>query len=111
MRALFDVNVLIALLDAGHFSHRKAMDWLEKSSQYGWASCPITQYGCLRIISNPKYPAPLPAAVVAERLGQAVAHWSMCFGLMISVCWDHTAFQGYEFCPIIPQYSNNHPVD
>ncbi|MFO7877559.1 MAG: TA system VapC family ribonuclease toxin [Desulfovermiculus sp.] len=73
MRALFDVNVLIALLDAGHSSHRKAMNWLENSSQYGWASCPITQNGCVRIMSNPKYPAPLPATVVADRLGQAVA--------------------------------------
>lgn len=73
MRALFDVNVLIALLDAGHSSHRKAMDWLERSSQYGWASCPITQNGCVRIMSNPRYPAPLPASSVAKRLGQAVA--------------------------------------
>ena len=72
MRALFDVNVLIAILDAGHVSHRTAMDWLEGVSQYGWASCPMTQNGCIRIMSNHKYPAPLPARVVAERLEQAV---------------------------------------
>jgi hypothetical protein len=28
MRALLDVNVLIALLDAGHLHHRLATDWL-----------------------------------------------------------------------------------
>ena len=73
MRALFDVNVLIALLDAGHAFHRTAMDWLEEAVQWGWASCPITQNGCIRIMSNPSYPAPLPASVVAERLAEAGA--------------------------------------
>jgi hypothetical protein len=73
MRALFDVNVLIALLDAGHFAHGKAMHWLQRSAPCGWASCPITQNGCVRIMSNSRYPAPLPASLVAQRLGEAVA--------------------------------------
>lgn len=30
MRALLDVNVLIALLDADHIHHRLAMDWLAR---------------------------------------------------------------------------------
>jgi hypothetical protein len=29
MRALLDVNVLIALFDAGHTLHARAMAWLE----------------------------------------------------------------------------------
>lgn len=73
MRALFDVNVLIALLDASNAFHRTAMDWLEGAVQCGWASCPITQNGCIRIMSNPNYPAPLPAGLVAERLAEAAA--------------------------------------
>lgn len=73
MRALLDVNVLIALLDAGHLHHRVAMDWLAAHQRRGWASCPLTQNGCVRIMSTPAYPNAQPAARVAQRLGAAVA--------------------------------------
>lgn len=73
MRALLDVNVLIALLDASHAHHAAATRWLEHEQANGWASCPITQNGCIRIMSQPAYPAPLPAAAVAARLAEAVA--------------------------------------
>jgi len=74
MRALLDINVLIALLDAAHVNHSQAMNWLEGSAHYGWASCPLTQNGCIRIMSNPGYPDPLPPALVADRLGEAADH-------------------------------------
>ena len=74
MRALLDVNVLIALLDAGHLHHQRAMSWLEQELTPGWASCPITQNGCLRILSQPAYPNTLPVALVAERLAEATDH-------------------------------------
>lgn len=73
MRALLDVNVLIALLDADHVHHRAASTWLEEHLKQGWASCPITQNGCVRIMSQPGYPNALPAAQVAERLAAAAA--------------------------------------
>ena len=73
MRALLDVNVLIALLDAGHAHHRHATDWLAANLDHGWASCPITQNGCVRIMSQPGYPMPLPAGEVAARLTEAAA--------------------------------------
>ena len=53
MRALLDVNLLIALLDAGHIHHRVVTEWLGRELDSGWASCPITQNGCLRILSQP----------------------------------------------------------
>lgn len=71
MRALLDVNVLIALLDAGHVHHGSAMSWLESEIRHGWASCPLTQNGCIRIMSQPKYPGSLAAAQVADRLAEA----------------------------------------
>lgn len=74
MRALLDVNVLIALLDANHLQHRRATEWLEENAASGWASCPLTQNGCIRIMSHPSYPNPVPASAVAERLQEAVAH-------------------------------------
>jgi toxin-antitoxin system PIN domain toxin len=71
VRALLDVNVLIALLDADHLHHVRARDWLETNIATGWASCPITQNGCIRILSQPNYPNALKPSEVAERLREA----------------------------------------
>lgn len=73
MRALLDVNVLIALLDADHTSHRAAWDWFSENGRSGWASCPITQNGCIRIICHPGYPNTRSIAEVVERLRSATA--------------------------------------
>lgn len=72
-RALFDVTVLIALLDRGHIHHRRARDWLLANQRAGWASCAITENGCIRIMSQPSYPGALPAAEIAARLRRATA--------------------------------------
>lgn len=56
MRALLDVNFLIALLDSDHVRHAHAASWLRANGKLGWASCPITQNGCVRIMSLPSYP-------------------------------------------------------
>lgn len=72
MRALLDVNVLIALLDAAHVHHREARAWLGDNIDDGWASCPITQNGCIRILSQHAYPGAQPPAAIAARLAEAV---------------------------------------
>ncbi len=73
MRSLFDVNVLIALLDRDHIHHMAATEWRDKHIDHGWASCPITQNGCLRIMSQPRYPNPLPLHAIVERLRSATS--------------------------------------
>ena len=73
MRALLDVNVLIALLDADHSLHARATEWFANHGRAGWASCPITQNGCVRIMSHPGYPNSLPVRAVMERLAEASA--------------------------------------
>jgi toxin-antitoxin system PIN domain toxin len=55
MRALLDVNVLIALLDPQHALHNRAHDWFSANRDAGWASCPIIENGAVRILSNPNY--------------------------------------------------------
>jgi len=60
MRALLDVNILIALLDGSHVHHKQVTDWLVSHIDEGWVSCPITQNGCIRILSQPGYPIRLP---------------------------------------------------
>ena len=73
MRALLDVNVLIALLDADHSLHGRAIEWFADHARLGWASCPITQNGCVRLMSQSGYPNPLPARAVIERFSEAAA--------------------------------------
>ena len=73
MRALLDVNVLISLLDADHSLHERAMTWFAGHAKAGWASCPITQNGCVRIMSHPGYPNALPVRAVVDRLTEAGA--------------------------------------
>lgn len=79
MRALLDVNVLIALLDGGHLHHRLSREWLARHLDAGWASCPLTQNGCVRILSQPTYPNSVPVARVAERLAEAAQHLAHAF--------------------------------
>lgn len=73
MRALLDVNVLIALLDSDHSLHARATEWFAGHGRAGWASSPITQNGCVRVMSHPGYPHPLPVRAVIERLAEASA--------------------------------------
>ncbi len=73
MRSLLDVNVLIALLDADHASHAHAREWFNRSARGGWASCPLTQNGCVRIMSHPRYPSPVSVRDGIERLREATA--------------------------------------
>ena len=73
MRALLDVNVLIALLDVDHVLHRSAMSWYSAHASAGWASTPITENGCVRIMSHPAYSNAYPVQQVMDRLRLAAA--------------------------------------
>ena len=53
---LLDVNVLIALVDPVHVRHDQAHGWFAKTATSGWATCPITEIGVLRIVGNARYP-------------------------------------------------------
>jgi toxin-antitoxin system PIN domain toxin len=79
MRALLDVNVLIALLDQAHPHHDTASSWLKVNIKHGWASCPITQNGCVRIMSQSAYPGARPAAQIIERLRGGLNHSAHLF--------------------------------
>src|SRR5260370_41922305 len=50
--ALLDVNVPIALMDPAHEFHAAAHAWFQQNRQHGWATCPITEDGCLRILNR-----------------------------------------------------------
>lgn len=64
---LLDVNVLIALIDSTHVFHNATHRWFAIHSPAGWATCPITENGLVRIISKPSYPnsALMPGVAVS----------------------------------------------
>jgi uncharacterized protein len=67
--ALLDVNVLVALFDPNHVHHEPAHRWFAAQRGIGWATCPLTENGLLRVLTHPAYSqAAAPAADVLERL-------------------------------------------
>lgn len=66
---LLDVNVLIALVDPAHMQHDPAHDWFARVGRRGFATCPITENGLLRIVGHPRYPnSPGPPSTVVSLL-------------------------------------------
>lgn len=53
---LLDVNVLAALCDPAHEFHGKASGWFAGVREDGWATCPLTENGLVRIFGHPTYP-------------------------------------------------------
>lgn len=99
MRALLDVNVLIAMLDQAHPHHEAALAWLDRNIGQGWASCPITQNGCVRIMSQPIYPGARSPAQIISRLRDAMRHpahefWADDLTIADASCVDDTRVHG-----------------
>lgn len=65
---LLDVNVLIALLWRPHEDHEKIQAWFAQESKAGWATCPFTEAGCIRILSNPALSKYAPSLQQALKL-------------------------------------------
>jgi toxin-antitoxin system PIN domain toxin len=65
---LLDVNVLVALLWSSHEDHERVQTWFAQSSKAGWATCPFTQAGCVRILSNPAFSKNAPSPQQALKL-------------------------------------------
>jgi uncharacterized protein len=100
-RALLDVNVLIALLDSDHVDHERARGWVDAEIVHGWASCAITQNGFVRIISQPRYPGPVPPAQAIRRLARAAAtehheYWSCSVSLLDDELIDYSRLHGHR---------------
>lgn len=58
---LLDVNVLLAWLWPSHEAHKAASNWMNNHRQEPWATCPITEMGFLRIVTNPSFSPHAPA--------------------------------------------------
>jgi toxin-antitoxin system PIN domain toxin len=72
--ALLDINVLVALFFAEHVHHEVAHDWFADNAHHGWATCPITQNGFVRVAAQLRPGnTPLRAATAAQHLIKFVA--------------------------------------
>ena len=94
MRGLFDVSMLLALFDSAHVFNVTARQWWSKNSDHGWASCPLTENGFLRVVSQRGYSSPPPlASALALLRGWAApprhAFWPDDVSLMDAKVFDH----------------------
>ena len=99
MTALLDVNVLLALLDTDHLHHNRAKEWMLSQSNPAWASCPLTQNGFVRIISQPAYPASVSVQNATDLLLEATrsAHhtfWPDDLSILDDAVFDHSRIHG-----------------
>jgi toxin-antitoxin system PIN domain toxin len=74
---------------------------LAESLADGWASCPITENGCVRVLTNPRYPAPVAAAEVLRKLATAKssgAHvfWADDVSLTDRSVFDTSQLRGHQ---------------
>lgn len=44
------------MTDPAHSNHEAASEWFAHASTAGWATCPLTENGFVRILASPAYP-------------------------------------------------------
>ncbi len=75
MVALLDVNVLIAITWPADPAHTKCREWFMHTCLQGWASCPLTQTGYVRVITSPGFSPDAPSiAEAVSKLERHIAH-------------------------------------
>jgi uncharacterized protein len=99
VRALFDLNMLVALLDDQHVDNARAHEWFAENRARGWASCPLTQNGFMRILSQPSYAFPIPIGDAINHLRDATASddhvfWPNDISLLDEQLIDHSRVLG-----------------
>jgi uncharacterized protein len=70
---LLDVSLLIALLQEHHTHFDRAQNWWTVNRDQGWASCPLTQNGFLRIMPQLRFPKPIVVADAYDLLFDMIA--------------------------------------
>ncbi|MCI0422491.1 MAG: VapC toxin family PIN domain ribonuclease [Acidobacteria bacterium] len=99
---LLDINVLVALSWANHEQHEAASSWFRTHQRSGWATCPLTQAGFVRVSSNPRVvpdaPPPAKALEILETNLSHPAHrfWKLDIGLSDAVSPFADRFAGHQ---------------
>ena len=99
---LLDVNVLIALAHEDHDFHAKSRAWFRHEKTRTWATCPFTEAGFVRVLSNPGYQDPpfdiLDARAMLAALRQLPGHrfWPVDLALEDAVAPVAARFFGHQ---------------
>lgn len=99
---LLDVNVLVALTWPTHVHHGAARYWFDQCSAAGWATCPITQLGFVRLSSNTRIirdaVSPRDAVAMLKRLTALPGHefWGGELPLSTTGPFASLAFVGHR---------------
>lgn len=99
---LLDVNLLVALCDPDHVHHELAHDWFSDHQELGWATCPITENGFVRVLGNPRYGASMTRAVDLVDLlarfcaGKHHRFWSANVSLRDSTLFKPSLMRGHR---------------
>jgi uncharacterized protein len=99
---LLDVNALIALLWPSSEFHLLVRTWFRDHASNGWATCPITQCGFVRVISNPALSPDAPSIAEALSLLQLnLAHsghvfWPDDLDLVGAITHSGARLQGHR---------------
>jgi hypothetical protein len=67
---LLDVNALVALAWDSHVHHAASRNWFAANRADGWATCPLTESGFVRVSSNPTV---LASAISVEEARRVLA--------------------------------------
>ncbi|MGI9018561.1 MAG: TA system VapC family ribonuclease toxin [Euzebya sp.] len=100
--ALLDVNVLVALAWPNHVHHVAARRWFADTHASGWATCPVTESGFIRVSSNrrviPTARSPREAAMLLRQLCALEGHsfWTDDVSLASAPEVDLDRVQGYR---------------
>jgi len=102
MVSLLDVNLLIALAWPSHVHHQAALAWFRENQPSGWATCPLTESGFVRVSSNPQAlpeaKTPRESILLLQRIVSLPHHqfWHDDVSLATSVLFDATRLSGYR---------------
>ena len=96
------MNALIALVDRDHVGHSAITRWFRRNHRAGWATCPLTENGVVRVLSQAAYPSGrrTPAEIVevldAVKAAFAQSHefWSDDISLTDSAVFDPALIAG-----------------
>lgn len=102
MTVLLDVNVMVALAWPNHVHHEPAVSWFANAHAAGWATCPVTQSGFVRVSANrrviPDARSPREAVTVLRSLIATPGHdfWTDDVALADAPEVDFDQVQGYR---------------
>ncbi len=101
-RYLLDTSVLVALLWPSHSNHDLAVKWFAGHRSRGWATCPITQAGFVRIVSNPAFsrdavtPREASAVLAANTAAKDHTFWPDDFSLAEGIAIAGSRLIGHQ---------------